>query len=113
MFVPEKTIEDIDDAGYWGCRLVVQSDQGRAVSNVVNFVRENRQGESVPMFIPQGGSQSLACEAWVKRANEQVRVVALCLESKVKDTINVAHPIWPWLLEWASQVLNRYRVDEA
>ena len=60
-----------------------------------------------------GDSQSLECESWIKRPKDQVRVLALCLESKIKEKVAMAHPVWPWLLEWASLVINRYRMDSA
>ena len=43
MYIPEKLVEDIDGAGYLGCRLVTKSDQERSVSSVENFVSEHRQ----------------------------------------------------------------------
>ena len=51
-------IKDMDEAGYIGSRLVVKSDQERAMVRLVEKVCEDRIGESVPMVAPQGHSAS-------------------------------------------------------
>ena len=93
--VPGKLIEDIDDAGHFGCSLIITLRRARPISRLVGFVCEPRQCGSVPMFVPQGDAQSLDCDAWTKRVKDQVRVLALCSEAKVKDDVNTAHSDWP------------------
>ena len=106
VYIPHRLIGDIDEAGYAGDRLIVKSGQERVIVAVVEHVIAERRGPSVPQ-----DAQSLECESRITRVNEQVRVMKLSLESRIRERIGMEHPVWHWLLEWCAQMLNRFRND--
>ena len=112
-YIWNRLIMDMDEIGYRGEKLIIKSDQERPITAVVNLICEHRNGQTVPMESPQGDSASNSeVEGWIRRAKEQVRTLKLQLESNIGQDITVDHPVWPWLVEWSAQVVNRFRVGE-
>ena len=109
--MPTNIIEDINDAGYAGERIIIKADQERPITAVDEVAARNRSGVTVPMAPPQGeAAANTEVDGWIRRAKEQVRVMRLNLEANLKTQIDQSHALWPWLLCWASQLLNRYRI---
>ena len=92
---------------------MLKSDQEAAIVNVVETIAERRRGETVPQGAAQGDSQGNGeVESWIKVVKEQVRTFKNSLESHIRERVETDHPVWPWMVEWAAQTLNRFRVDE-
>ena len=111
-YIPDRLVQDIDEIGYVGERVIIKSGQERALVTVVEAIQERRRGQTIPMGAAQGEPQSNEVESWIRRAKEQVRTLKLNLEANIEQQITVYHPAWPWLLEWSCQVINRFRILE-
>ena len=57
-YMVERTIRDINDAGYNGERIVLKSDQEHAIVSVGEEVGIRRSGETVPQVSAQGDPAS-------------------------------------------------------
>ena len=67
-YIVGRSVEDIDEAGYIGQRIVLKSDQENAVVALVEEIASNRRGETVPQASAQGDSQGNGeVEAWIKK----------------------------------------------
>lgn len=112
-YMVDRTIRDINEAGYGGVRLVLKSDQEFSIVDVAEQVGIDRPGETVPQVIPQGDSQSNGeITGWIGRCKGQIRTLKLSTESHFNWKIIPGHPIWEWMVEWGAQLINRYRVDD-
>ena len=110
-YVIQRIIDDIDEAGYIGERIVLRSDQEHTIVAVGEAVAEGRRGATTPMRLQQADSQANGeVEGWIGRAKCQVRTLKDCLESHVREHIGIRHPVWEWMLEWSAGLMNRYRV---
>ena len=53
---------------------------------------------------------------WLKNAIQRlsglVRTLKDQLEAKIKRVIDLEHPIFSWILEWAADILNRSAVNK-
>ena len=62
---------------------------------------------------PVGEHQSNSLvELAVKSTRKQVVTMRDALETKLGAKIDDDHPIMQWLLRWATQVINRFRVNK-
>ena len=66
-------------------------------------------GRTIEENSPVGSSSSSngIVERAIQSVEEQVRVMSSALEGRWKSDIPVKHAIWPWLVEYASYLLNR------
>ena len=112
-YILDRTVRDVNDAGYRGVRLVLKSDQEHAIVSFAEQVAVKREGETVPMVSPQGDPASNGeVENWIGRCKGQLRTIKLATEANLGLNIIPGHPLWDWMVLWSSQLINRYRVDE-
>ena len=89
----------------------MKGDQERALQWAIEQLAELRRGETVPMAPAQGDSAGNSeVESWIRRAKDQVRALKLDLVANIGEEVDSAHPVWPWLVEWGAQPLNRIRI---
>ena len=109
-YAAKSLAEDIDEMG---CkRVILKTDQERAVEALAARVAEHRKGETIPGVSPKGSpaSNGLA-ECGVKEISGHARTIKLALESVLQCKIPIDHNIILWIFEAASQQLNRYQVN--
>ena len=82
------------------------------VSDISRMRSENGGvGRTIEEASPVGSSSSNGIvERGAQSVEEQVRVLLSALENRWKSKIPEKHAVWPWLVEYASYLLNRCSV---
>ncbi len=107
-------INDLYDMGYAGCKVGIKTDQENAIKDLQKGIGEARTAETVPIHSVTGDSKSNgAVENAAKRLAGQVRTMKDSIEAKLGVRIDAYHTLFPWLVEWAAQAINRYSVNKA
>ena len=102
-----------DDMKIWGCSSVIlKSDQESSLKAIHHEVQKLRAPlMTIPEHSPKGESQS---NGVIERGNrtitEQVRVMIIDLEEKLKCKISAKHPIMSWLVEHAAFIVSYVQV---
>ena len=114
-WIARRLAEDLVEFGYAAVDVCIKSDQEPAILEVQARVGELRKGgRTVPINSPVGDSKSNGrVENTIRRVQGMVRTLRSSLESKLGIKIAKGHPLYPWLLEWAADVLTRYSVNSA
>lgn len=96
--------------------MIIKCDQEFAVTSIMDKVRQLR-GEAgiteamVPEHSPVKSFQSNGLvERAVRSVEGQMRTLRDALEYRIGVVLNPKDSIWPWLIEYASYVLNRNEV---
>ena len=94
-------------------KVTLKSDQELALVDLLNHVASERKGETLLEAAPRGDSAGNGLiERAVQALEGQMRVLKGALEKKVGERLSVAHPMFPWLVEHAGDVLTKFLVGE-
>ena len=125
--IPTKTTGTFATRRAWaflreiGCKngdIILKCDQEAAIVSLVAEISRLRAdnggvGGTIEEHSPVGSSSSNGLvERAIQSVEEQVRVMASALSGKWKCEVPVKHAIWPWLVEYASFLLNRCNVGQ-
>ena len=62
---------------------------------------------------PVGESQSNGTvERAIKEVQNQVRKLKMQLEENIADQLSNESPIWPWLIQYAAQIIHTFKVHK-
>ena len=111
-WIVPRIAQDIEEFGYGRCPIRVKSDQEPAILEIQRALIEKRgEAKTVPINSPVGDSQSNGrVENAIKRVQGMVRTIRHDLEAKLGVKIGRDHPYYPWMIEWAADLLTRYTV---
>ena len=104
------------EIGFKNGDIILKCDQEPAIMSLVSEISKLRAenggvGRTIEGNSPVGSSSSNGIvERAIQSVEEQIRVMPSALEGKWKSAIPVKHAIWPWLVEYASYLLNRCSV---
>ena len=94
-------------------RLIVMVDQESAVKVLADLVYEHRSHETSAKNTPKGSSQSAGL---IERSNYEVERQFRTLRSNLEDvygtTLNMSHPIMPFMVRHAAWQITMYMVKE-
>ena len=93
------------------------------VLEILNKVKENKMSEDLqdcdPGGVvilensPVGESQSNgSVEQAIKEVQHQIRKLKMQLEENIADQQSNESPIWPWLIQYAAQVIHTFKVHK-
>ena len=104
-WVAGKIKDDIEEFGYGGAPVRVKSDQEPAIVDVQRAVIAKRgDAPTIPVNSPVGDewkAQSRRFEMWCKQFFSS-------LESRWSVRVTRDHPVYPWVFEWAADLMTRY-----
>ena len=104
-----RVIMDLEEFGYAGTHIILQCDQENPIVAVQRRVMQDRRAPTTPKHSPVGESKANgAVENAVKRVQCQIGTLKLAVEKHIKKKITAEHPVFSWIIEWATTVLNRY-----
>ena len=110
-YVVTAIVADIYSMGYK--RIILKSDQENAMKAVRTQVKRKWDGDVVPRFSPKGKSAANGVvEKAVQEVEGQVRTMILALESRIGCKLELDHPVMYWLVEYASELINRIKVQD-
>ena len=95
--------------------MIMKSDQEAAITSIVREVGKMRAANGGGKHIIEeslvGSSKSNGfVEGAILSVEQMVRTIRTALSRRWRMKIPTKHPIMPWIMEWASYLLNRYEV---
>ena len=114
-FVVQRVLAFLDEIGCKNQDVVAKCDQEPSMKKLVEDIGRARAveggGRWVTEHSPVGASASNGVvERGIQSVEGQVRVLKLALEKRWNVEIPSSHPVVPWVVEYASYLLNRYEV---
>ena len=114
-WVAEKVAEDIEKMGHVG-KISMKTDQESALKDLrqgVKEIRAKKGQETIPEESKVYDSQSNGvAERAVQSVECIVRTHKFALEKRIGKKIPCAHPIMTWLVENATDMLNKFHVGK-
>ena len=104
------------DLRKWGLRsdVILKSDGEAAIKDLLNRVGDLRGQPTQLETSPATDSRANGlAERAVQSVQKQVRTLKLALERNLECRVEVTHPCFPWLIEHAADVLNKFLVNPA
>ena len=99
-------MEVLDVLGY--PRIAFKTDNEKSMTALQERVKAMRQGET---FLSNSKNRDSQSNGMVERAIQQVeeivRTIKLQLEYRMGCKVPAGHPIMHWMVEYASEMLNR------
>ena len=115
-FISRRVLEFLRETGHEQGDIVLKSDQEAAMKVIINEVGRVRAaaggGRCIVEHSPVGSSASNgSVERAILSVEQQSRVLRNALEVRWGVKIPTNHPVIPWLVEYASVLLNRFEVS--
>ena len=109
-WIAGKIKDDIEEFGYGGALVRIKSDQEPAIVDVQRAVSAKRgNAPTIPVNSPVGDSQSNGrVESAIKKVRNMVKTILSSLESRWSIRVARDHPVYPWVFEWAADLMTRY-----
>ena len=109
-WIAGKIKDDIEEFGYGGAPVRIKSDQEPAIVDVQRAVIAKRgNAPTIPVNSPVGDSQSnRRVEIAIKKVRNMVKTILSSLESRWGVRVARDHPVYPWVLKWAADLMTRY-----
>ena len=104
----------MEDFGYGGCAIKIKCDQEPAIVELQRNVGNERRGKTVPVNSPVGDLHSHGkVENAIKGIQASIRTLKHATEAEIGTKINNGHPLFPWMVEWAADLVTRYSMNAA
>ena len=109
-WIAGKIQDDIEELGYGGALVRIQSDQEPAIVDFQRAVIAKRGNAlTTPANSPVGDSQSNGrVENAIKKLRNMVKTILPSLKSRCGVRVTRDHPVYPWGCEWAADLMTRY-----
>ena len=113
-YVVKRVMAFLGELGHVGNKIILKSDQESPIKAVVEKVANERMdGQTILENSPVGSSGSNGViERGVKEFEYQLRTMKSALDSRLDETVKGDSNILPWMIEYASVLLNRYLVGK-
>ena len=97
-WIAGKIKDDIEEIGYGGAPVRIKSDQEPAIVDVQRAVIAQRGGSQ-----PNGRVENA-----IKNVRNMVKAILSSLESRWSIRVTRDHPVYPWMFDWAADLMTRY-----
>ena len=106
-------VDRLEAAGYAGMKITIKSDQEPSILSVKNAVAVKRGCETALIESPVRESKSNGqVERAIRTWRDQYRTMRHYFEYRMKMKLDECGALSSWLTTWASEVLNKYKVQE-
>ena len=111
-YVIKRLMAFIKEVGYEAMPITLKSDQESAIKAVINKIILARSGQiTMPEHSPVRSSGSNGViERAIKEVEGQIRVMKSATDARVETDITGTSNTLPWMIEFASVLINRYLV---
>ena len=113
-WLAQQMLDDLDSLGLNRARIVMKSDPEKAIEDVKKDVSRRRIaiGQSTTQESTAVGDSNMngRVERAIQELNGIVRTLRSALEERIGCTITINHPIFPWMVRHASQLIIRYQI---
>ena len=110
----KRIIAFIKELGFESAKIVLKSDQESSVKSVIDAViRARRDTPTMPEYSPVRSSGSNGViERGIKEVQRQLKAMKRALDARVGVDISCTSNTLPWMVEYASVLINRYLVGK-
>ena len=109
-WVIQQCARDLERLGHYG-QVTLKSDQEAAIVDVLREIANRGSRGTLLEHSPAAGSQSNGfIERGIRSVEEMTRVLLSDLSSRVGSPISVHSPVFPWIVEHATDILNKCQV---
>lgn len=114
-WIVQQMMEDLDTLGLNGHQLAVKCDQEAAVEDAQREIVRRRSADGGRKTAAEnsrlGGSDSNGrMERAVGESAAMIRTLRASVEENVGEDVDIEHPVVPWLIGYAGEVITRFRV---
>ena len=114
-FTTKRTVAFLRECGSEMSKITIKTDQEPAILPIAEDVIRSRAAvgadETISENSPAYSHQSNGVvERGVQSVEGMIRTLRSALEARMEDTLVISDAIWPWLVEYASYLLNRGEV---
>ena len=109
-WIAGKSTDDMEEFVYGGAPVRVKSDQEPAIVDVQRAVIAKR-GNALTILVnsPVGDSQTNGrVENAIKKVRNMVKTILSSLESRWRVRVARDHRVYPFVFEWAADLMTRY-----
>lgn len=112
-WIVDRIVGDLEECGYGGTTIKIKCDQEPAILEVQRAIAEKRAaGKTVPENSPVGDSRSNGrAENTIGRFQGNLRTILSDLEANLGIRVRGGHPLFPWAVKWAGDVMTRYALN--
>ena len=113
-YVVKRAIAFLKELGHVNNKIIIKTDQESPIRAVAEKIAESRgEGQTILEHSPvrSSGSNGII-ERGIKEVEYQIRCMKSALDERLGISINAGSNILPWLIEYASVLLNRYMVGK-
>ena len=106
-------VERLQVAGYGGTKITIRSDQEVSIKALKMTIATMREAETALIESPVRESKSNGnVERAVRNWRDQYRTMRHYVEHRMKTKIANGSPLSTWLVAWAADVINKFRVRD-
>ena len=103
-WIAGKIKDDIEEFGYGGAPVRIKSDQEPAIVDVQRAVIAKRgNAPAISVNSPNGRVGNA-----IKKVRNMVKTILSGLESRWSVRVTPDQPVYPWVSEWAADLMTRY-----
>ena len=115
-FIAKRTVAFLRECGCDMAKITIKTDQEPAIlrvaEDIVKLRAANGADETISENSPAYAHQSNGVvERGLQSVEGMVRTLRSALEERIGVTLEIGDAIWPWLVEYASYLLNRMEVS--
>ena len=115
-FTTNRTVAFLRECGNELAKITIKTDQEPAIlaiaEDVIRFRAANGSEETISENSPTYSHQSNGIvERGVQSVEGMIRTLRSALEERIQTTLEIGDAVWPWLVEYASYLLNRREVS--
>ena len=113
-WLAKQMLDDLDSLGLNRSRIVMKSDPEKSIEDVKkdNARRKTVTGHNTTQESTAVGDSDMngKVERGIQEVNGVVRTLRSALEERLGCNITINHPLFPWMVRHAGQVIIRYQV---
>ena len=112
-WIEKRVARDIDNIGHKDIKIIVKSDQERAVVALQHAIRKERIGKIVCVNSPVGESESNGrVENAIRQVEEKVRTLKRHFEEEIGTVIEPDATIMSWMIRWAGELVSKFHLEK-
>ena len=113
-WLAKQMLDDLDSLGLNRSRIVMKSDPEKSIEDVKKDIARRRtaNGQNTTQESIAVGDSDMngKVERGIQEVNGVVRTLRSALEERLGCNITINHPLFPWMVRHAGQVIIRYQV---
>ena len=112
-YVVRRVLAFVEEIGLTGSKIIIKCDQESPIKALAVGIVKARDSPTVIEHSPvrSSGSNGIV-ERAIKEVEYQIRTMKSALDKRLGTNLGITANVLPWLIEYASVLLNRYLVGK-